>query len=122
MPSRRVALASLFALGLVACGAASSSTPPAAPGAPAGPTGPATGAPTTPAAGAAAGATAGAQPLKAPGDAKIGDRTSCPISGEEFVVTADSPKSEYNGKTYYFCCPHCKAKFESSPGKFAKGA
>jgi len=30
-------------------------------------------------------------PLKAPGEAQIGDRSTCPVSGEEFVVTAESP-------------------------------
>jgi YHS domain-containing protein len=29
-------------------------------------------------------------------------------------------KSEYNGKTYYFCSNGCKAKFDADPGKYAK--
>lgn len=29
-------------------------------------------------------------------------------------------KTEYQGKTYYFCSPGCKAKFEANPGQFAK--
>lgn len=29
-------------------------------------------------------------------------------------------KSEYKGKTYYFCAPGCKAAFEENPGKYAK--
>lgn len=56
--------------------------------------------------------------LVKPGDAKLGDRTTCPVSGEEFVVSADSPKAEYNGKTYYFCCPGCDKKFSAEPEKF----
>jgi YHS domain-containing protein len=56
--------------------------------------------------------------LKAPGDAKIGDRTRCPVSGEEFVVRDDSPHTEYQGKTYYFCCPHCVQKFDADPTKY----
>jgi YHS domain-containing protein len=28
--------------------------------------------------------------------------------------------SEYNGKTYYFCAPVCKRKFDESPGKYLK--
>jgi YHS domain-containing protein len=28
-------------------------------------------------------------------------------------------KSEYKGKTYYFCAPGCKRKFDSDPGKYA---
>ncbi|MBX3233570.1 MAG: YHS domain-containing protein [Labilithrix sp.] len=58
--------------------------------------------------------------LKAAGDAKVGDRTKCPTSGEEFVVTADSPKVEYQGKTYYFCCSGCDNKFAKDPEKFLK--
>jgi YHS domain-containing protein len=44
------------------------------------------------------------------------------VSGHEFVVTADSPHAEYNGKTYYFCCPDCPKAFEANPEKFAHGA
>ena len=55
--------------------------------------------------------------LKKAGEAKIGDTQACPISGEEFVVSETSPKSEYNGKTYFFCCAGCKKKFEADPKK-----
>ncbi len=57
-------------------------------------------------------------PVKAPGEANVGDTTKCPVSGEEFVVEATSPKAEHAGKTYYFCCGGCKKKFEESPEKF----
>lgn len=87
---------------LVACGGAASSTaPPAAPSAP-----------------AAEAASPTSSDLKAPGNAKVGDRTRCPVSGEEFVVTNDSPHAEYQGKTYYFCCPHCPQKFQADPAKY----
>ena len=29
-------------------------------------------------------------------------------------------KSDYNGKTYYFCAPGCKAKFDQNPGAYVK--
>jgi YHS domain-containing protein len=29
-------------------------------------------------------------------------------------------KSEYNGKTYYFCAPICKVKFDKDPGAYVK--
>lgn len=29
-------------------------------------------------------------------------------------------KSEYKGKTYYFCASMCKQKFDKSPEKFVK--
>jgi len=94
---------SLFA---VAC--AGSTPPPAAPA-------PAAAAPTEAAPTAATPAT----PLVAPGEAKVGDRTKCPVSGHEFVVTADSPHAEYKGKTYYFCCNNCPKAFEANPEKYA---
>lgn len=29
-------------------------------------------------------------------------------------------KSEYKGKTYYFCAPSCKQQFDKSPEKYIK--
>jgi len=60
-----------------------------------------------------------AKALKAPGEAKVGDHAKCPVSGEEFVVDASSPKAEYNGKTYYFCCGDCLKQFQADPAKYA---
>jgi YHS domain-containing protein len=71
--------------------------------------------------GAQAGSTtAQSADIKPMGIAKIGDKTSCPISGEEFVVTAESPKVAYEGKTYYFCCAGCEKKFQENPQKYLK--
>jgi len=67
-------------------------------------------------------AAAASQPLVAPGEAKVGDRTKCIVSGHEFVVTADSPHAEYNGNTYYFCCPDCPKAFQEHPEKFVPAA
>jgi len=40
------------------------------------------------------------------------------------VATVDEKtaagKSEYNGKTYYFCSPGCKAKFDQNPKQYVK--
>src|SRR4051812_24472819 len=63
-------------------------------------------------------AAASTQPLVAAGEAKVGDHTKCPVSGHEFVVTADSPHAEYNGKTYYFCCADCPKEFAANPEKY----
>ena len=30
-------------------------------------------------------------------------------------------KSEYKGKTYYFCAPGCKASFDQAPEKYLEG-
>lgn len=56
--------------------------------------------------------------VKAPGEAKVGEKTRCPVSGEVFTVAADSPKVEVDGKTYYMCCGGCSEKFKSDPKKF----
>ena len=70
--------------------------------------------------GCGGGATPAAQgPIKGPGEATIGDRSSCPVSGETFTITASSPKVEHDGKTYYFCCSGCAEKFKENPGKWA---
>lgn len=29
-------------------------------------------------------------------------------------------KSDYNGKTYYFCSPGCKSTFDKNPAKYIK--
>ena len=40
-----------------------------------------------------------------------------PVCG--MTVTALSAHHhEHEGRVYYFCCPHCKAKFSANPGQF----
>ena len=56
--------------------------------------------------------------LVMPGDAVVGDTTTCLASGETFVVTAESPKATHEGKTYYFCCPGCEKKFSADPATY----
>jgi Cu+-exporting ATPase len=54
-------------------------------------------------------------------DKKAGDETlKCPVSGKEFKKSEASPKYEYEGKTYYFCCQGCEEKFEKNPEKYIK--
>lgn len=45
----------------------------------------------------------------------------CPVTGEEVPTPADAPRSEYKGKTYYFCCAPCKVDFDKDPEKYLKG-
>ena len=101
-----VVLASSLSLGSFACGGAPANAE----------------APATPAVAAApaAGAAGAKSVVKEAGAAKVGDTAKCPVSGEEFVVEASSPKAEHDGKTYFFCCGGCKKKFEAEPGKYAK--
>lgn len=68
---------------------------------------------------APAASTAGSeQPLVAPGAARVGDRTICIVSNEEFVVEEESPHTEHEGRTYYFCCPPCVARFQADPERY----
>ncbi len=48
----------------------------------------------------------------------IGNKLICPVMKTEFVLKADSPKIEYKGKSYYFCCPDCVEKFKKDPNKY----
>ena len=52
---------------------------------------------------------------QAPGDAHVGEAARCAVSGETFVVRPDSVKVVYEGKTYYFCCADCAARFQADP-------
>lgn len=56
--------------------------------------------------------------IKEPGEAKVGDKTRCPVSGEIITVKESSPKFEYKGKTYYTCCDHCMTKLQAEPEKY----
>jgi YHS domain-containing protein len=58
--------------------------------------------------------------VKENGEAKVGDKTRCPVSHEVFRVSATQPHVEYKGKTYYTCCSHCQKKLEAEPEKYIK--
>ena len=94
---RTATIALAFALSLAACGGTPSAQP------------------TTPAASGTVPAGA-----KKPGEAQIGDKTVCPVTGEDFTVTASSPKADYKGKTVYFCCGGCTEKFNANPDLYMK--
>ncbi|MBS7619507.1 YHS domain-containing protein [Candidatus Bathyarchaeota archaeon] len=44
-----------------------------------------------------------------------------PICGMNVDEKTAKFKSEYMGKTYYFCSQMCKATFDKSPAKYAGG-
>lgn len=46
------------------------------------------------------------------------EKVTCPVSGKEFVKSETSPKYEYKGKAYYFCCENCKEAFMKNPEKY----
>jgi YHS domain-containing protein len=43
-----------------------------------------------------------------------------PVCGMEVNEKTAKYKTEYLGKTYYFCCSICKEKFEKNPNKYIK--
>lgn len=51
-------------------------------------------------------------------DAQPGDTTTCPYSGRTFVVKADHPRVEYQGKTYWICSEKAAAEVRAEPGKY----
>lgn len=44
-----------------------------------------------------------------------------PVCGMDVDESTAKHKTEYKGKTYYFCAPACKADFEENPEKYVKG-
>jgi YHS domain-containing protein len=43
----------------------------------------------------------------------------CPVTGNKIKSVKDAVgHSVYKGKTYYFCCPACKPKFDKNPAKY----
>jgi len=50
-------------------------------------------------------------------------RLVCPVMGTKIAsVKAAVGHSAYKGKTYYFCCPECKPRFDKNPAKFVANA
>lgn len=41
-----------------------------------------------------------------------------PVCGMQVNEQAAGRKSDYQGKTYYFCSPACKATFDKNPEKY----
>ncbi len=45
-----------------------------------------------------------------------------PICGMNVDEKTAKLKSDYKGKTYYFCSQMCKATFDKNPAKYAGGS
>jgi YHS domain-containing protein len=43
-----------------------------------------------------------------------------PVCGMMVDPKTAAGKSEYQGKTYYFCAPGCKKEFDRDPQKYVK--
>ena len=44
-----------------------------------------------------------------------------PVCSMEVDEKTAKWKSEYDGKTYYFCAPGCKSSFDKDPEKYLSG-
>ena len=44
-----------------------------------------------------------------------------PVCGMECDEKTAAAKSEYKGKTYYFCAPGCKKTFDANPARYVGG-
>lgn len=41
-----------------------------------------------------------------------------PVCGMQVIETSAAGRSEYEGRTYYFCSTACKAKFDQNPKQY----
>ena len=44
-----------------------------------------------------------------------------PVCKMQIDENTAAGKSDYNGKTYYFCAQSCKTKFDANPQQYVKG-
>lgn len=47
-------------------------------------------------------------------DAELGKEATCPVTKKSFKISKETPAINFQGKTYYFCCPGCLDKFMAS--------
>ncbi len=50
----------------------------------------------------------------------IGTKAVCPVTGDTFAITKNTPVMEYDGARYYFCCPGCDKDFTRNPERYIK--
>jgi Cu+-exporting ATPase len=56
-------------------------------------------------------------------NALFGERAARdPVCGMSVTTSADAPQVAHEGKTYYFCSEHCRAKFLAAPGTYLSSA
>lgn len=48
----------------------------------------------------------------------IVEKVQCPVMTNWILPSEAANSTEYNGKTYYFCCGGCKEKFLVEPEKY----
>lgn len=45
---------------------------------------------------------------------ELGKEATCPVTKKNFKISKETPAIDFQGKTYYFCCPGCINKFKAS--------
>lgn len=45
-----------------------------------------------------------------------------PVCGMTVAVEGAAATAEHEGRTYYFCCPHCRAAFVAEPARYLEAA
>jgi len=48
-----------------------------------------------------------------------GEKHTDPVCNMDVEHTDETPQSEYEGETYFFCCEACKEAFDQEPEKYA---
>ena len=61
------------------------------------------------------------QPVVKNVDAQPGDVTTCPYSGRTFVVKAEHPKVDYEGKSYWICSEKAAEAVRADSAKYLDG-
>ena len=61
-------------------------------------------------------------PAAAAPTAAVTDTMRDPICGMTVAAAAASHQAEFGGRTYYFCCAHCREQFLAEPHKYAAAA
>jgi|GEM_PF-4580998 predicted heme/steroid binding protein/YHS domain-containing protein len=49
-----------------------------------------------------------------------GRTVTCPVTGDKFKISKETPAVKYKGKEQYFCCPACVDDFKKNPAKYVK--
>src|SRR6476660_5733913 len=57
-----------------------------------------------------------------PSASQLTDMATDPVCGMTVNPAKPGARATYGGKTYYFCCRHCAAKFEADPQKYLQPA
>ena len=52
--------------------------------------------------------------------ATVGEQITCAMDGMKMPFTAETPFTEYDGKTYYFCSESEKRTFHQDPERYTK--